>query len=52
VAGITSFREIPAGTYEDALATLKSAGSSVEDMVPGGWTRASDLRRPLWTYAP
>lgn len=52
VAGVTGFREIPPGTYEDALATLKSVGSSVEDMVPGGWTRANDHRRPLWSYAP
>jgi len=52
VAGVTGFRDVPAGTYEDALVTLKSAGSSVEDVVPGGWTRANDHRRPLWSYAP
>jgi len=24
----------------------------VENMVPGGWARANEHRRPLWSYAP
>ena len=52
VAGVTGFREVPAGTYEEAKSTVNSAGSSVEDMIPGGWTRANEHRRPLWTYGP
>ncbi len=52
LAGVTGFRLPPAGTYEAALATVRVAGRRVEDMVPGGWTRANDHRRPLWSYAP
>lgn len=52
LAGATGFREIPAGTYEAAIATVRTAGRHVEDMVEGGWVRANEHRRPLWSYAP
>jgi phosphonate transport system substrate-binding protein len=52
LADATGLRAPPAGTYEAALAKIKAAGQRVEDMVPGGWARANDHRRPLWTYAP
>lgn len=52
VADAIGFRAPPPGTYDAALVTLKAAGQRVEDMVPGGWSRANDHRRPLWSYAP
>jgi phosphonate transport system substrate-binding protein len=52
LAGATGFRAPPAGTYEAALATVTSAGRRVEDLVPAGWQRANEHRRPLWSYAP
>lgn len=52
VADITGFREIPAGTYEAATATVSAAGKSVEDVVSGGWKRANEHRRPIWSYEP
>lgn len=52
LADITGFRSIPEGTYESALATVRAAGQSVEALVPGGWVRANEARRPLWSYAP
>lgn len=52
LADITGFRAFPEGTYESALATVRAAGQSVEALVPGGWVRANEARRPLWSYAP
>ncbi|MHB8877777.1 MAG: phosphate/phosphite/phosphonate ABC transporter substrate-binding protein [Myxococcaceae bacterium] len=52
LADVTGFRESPAGTYEAALATVNAAGLAVENMVPGGFIRANEHRRPLWSYAP
>lgn len=52
LADITGFRAPPAGTYEAALTTVAAAGQRVEDIVPAGWLRANEHRRPLWTYAP
>lgn len=52
LAGITHFRVPPTGTYAAALARVRVAGERVEDIVPGGWSRANDHRRPLWSYAP
>ncbi len=52
VAGITGFQPIARGTYERALETVRAAGTTVYDLVPGGWARANEHRRPLWSYAP
>lgn len=52
LAGTTGFRAPARGTYQAALATVRAAGRSVEDMVPTGWQRANEHRRPLWSYAP
>jgi ABC-type phosphate/phosphonate transport system substrate-binding protein len=52
VAGVTGFRAPPAGAYEEAEQTVRAAGKSVEDLVPEGWARANEHRRPLWSYAP
>lgn len=52
LAEATSFRAPPAGTYESALVTLKSAGLRVEDTLEGGWLRANEHRRPAWSYGP
>ncbi|MEI8256391.1 MAG: hypothetical protein WCJ30_12025, partial [Deltaproteobacteria bacterium] len=52
LAHASGFRAPPVGTYEAALATVRAVGERVEDMVPGGWARANDHRRPLWSYAP
>lgn len=52
LADATGFRAVPDGAYASALATVQTAGRRVEDMVPAGWTRANDHRRPLWSYAP
>lgn len=52
VADATGFRSVTDGTYASALAAVNAAGQRVEDMVPGGWTRENDHRRPLWSYAP
>lgn len=52
LAGITAFRAVGAGTYDRALETVRAAGSNVYDLVPGGWVRANEHRRPLWSYAP
>jgi len=52
LADVTGFGEVTAGTYETALATVRAAGRKVEDMIPGGWARANEHRRPLWSYAP
>lgn len=52
VADATGFREIEGNAYTDALATVKAAGKQAEDLVPGGWVRANEARRPLWSYDP
>jgi ABC-type phosphate/phosphonate transport system substrate-binding protein len=52
VADVTGFREIPPGTYDAAKATVSAAGRSVEDIVAGGWKRANEHRRPIWSYGP
>jgi ABC-type phosphate/phosphonate transport system substrate-binding protein len=52
LAGATGFRIPAAGTYEAALATVRAAGQRAEDVVPGGWRRANEHRRPLWSYGP
>jgi ABC-type phosphate/phosphonate transport system substrate-binding protein len=52
LAGATGFREVPTGTYEAAIATIRTDGRHVEDMVEGGWIRANEHRRPLWSDAP
>lgn len=50
LAGATGFRAPAAAAYETALATVRAAGKRVEDLVPGGWVRANDQRRPMWAY--
>jgi ABC-type phosphate/phosphonate transport system substrate-binding protein len=52
LADATGFRSPPEGTFEVALATVRAAGQRAEDMVPGGWLRANEHRRPLWSYGP
>jgi ABC-type phosphate/phosphonate transport system substrate-binding protein len=52
VANVSGFREPPPGAYDEAAQIVRSAGKSVEDLVPEGWSRANEHRRPLWSYAP
>lgn len=52
LANATGFRAPPPGTYQAALATVQAAGHSVEDVVVGGWARANEQRRPIWSYGP
>jgi ABC-type phosphate/phosphonate transport system substrate-binding protein len=52
VADATGFQSPAQGTYEAALAMVRAAGQRVEDMVPGGWARANEHRRPLWSFGP
>jgi ABC-type phosphate/phosphonate transport system substrate-binding protein len=52
VAGATGFRAAAAATYAEARAMVRAAGQAVEDLVPEGWVRANERRRPLWSYAP
>ena len=52
LADATGFQPPASGVYEAALETVRAAGRSIEDLVPGGWTRANEVRRPLWSYGP
>ena len=52
LADATGLRDVVPGTYEAAREVVAAAGRSVEDMVPGGWVRANEHRRPLWSYGP
>lgn len=52
VADATGFRRPVEHAYVDALATVKAAGQRAEDLFPGGWPRANEHRRPLWSYGP
>jgi ABC-type phosphate/phosphonate transport system substrate-binding protein len=52
LAGATGFREVAPEAYLEATETIRTAGRHVEDMVEGGWVRANEHRRPLWSYAP
>ncbi len=52
LADATSFRAPPAGAYERALGTLKSAGLRVEDTTKSGRLRANEHSRPAWSYGP
>lgn len=52
LAGATGFRTAPAGAWADARARIDAAGQRVSALVLGGWQRANEHRRPLWSYAP
>lgn len=52
VAHTTSFRAPAEGTYAAARAKVKTIGKVSEDLVPGGWVRANEHRRPLWSFDP
>lgn len=52
LADITGFRRPAQGAYSDAVAMVKAAGRRVEDLVPGGWPRANEHRRPSWSFGP
>ncbi len=52
LADATGFRAPPPGTYQAVLQTVQAAGRSVEDVVVGGWARANEQRRPIWSYGP
>lgn len=52
VAHASSFRAPAEGTYAAALAKVKAIGKVSEDLVPGGWVRANEHRRPLWSFDP
>jgi hypothetical protein len=38
--------------YAHALAVVKDAGKSAQDLLPGGWPRANEHRRPMWSFGP
>ncbi len=52
IAGATGFREPPPDAWRDARARIDAAGQRVTSLVAGGWQRANEHRRPLWSYAP
>jgi ABC-type phosphate/phosphonate transport system substrate-binding protein len=52
VADATGFRVVDSGVFRQALETVKAAGQQAQDLVPGGWRRANEHRRPSWAYDP
>jgi ABC-type phosphate/phosphonate transport system substrate-binding protein len=52
LADATGFGRTAKDAYIDALAMVKAAGRRVEDLVPGGWPRANEHRRPSWSFGP
>ena len=49
---LCGFRPPAEGTYAAARAKVKTIGKVSEDLVPGGWVRANEHRRPLWSFDP
>jgi phosphonate transport system substrate-binding protein len=52
LAGASGFRAPAEGAWSDARARVDAAGQRVTSLVHGGWQRANEHRRPLWSYAP
>jgi len=52
VADATSFRAVDSKEYATATGRVRAAGRAVEDLVPDGWRRANENRRPMWSYGP
>ncbi|MBL8611291.1 MAG: phosphate/phosphite/phosphonate ABC transporter substrate-binding protein [Myxococcales bacterium] len=50
VADVTGFRAADSKDYATASDRVRAAGREVEDLVPGGWRRANEQRRPMWSY--
>lgn len=50
LADVTAFRAADSKTYATASDSVRAAGREVEDLVPGGWRRANEQRRPMWSY--
>ncbi len=52
IADASSFRIVDAKEYATAAGRVRAAGRAVEDLVPDGWRRANENRRPMWSYGP
>jgi ABC-type phosphate/phosphonate transport system substrate-binding protein len=52
IADATGFRAVSDDAYRSAAAIVKTAGPRTQDLVPEGWRRANEYRRPMWSFDP